>query len=41
MSDASREQHIAQALAQCAQEGGTKDTLRVPLRSAQGMLLKS
>lgn len=41
MTDASREQHIAQALSQYAQRGGTKDTLRVPLRSAQGMLLEA
>lgn len=38
MTVSSREQHIAQALAEYAGQRGTKDTLRVPLRG--GMLLE-
>lgn len=40
MTDANREQHISQALSQYKQQAGTRDTMRVPLRSNGGMLLE-
>jgi len=38
MTDANREQHIAQALAQYQQSSGARDTMRVPLRGKPTLL---
>lgn len=40
MTSVNRQQHIAEALNEYALRSGTKDTMRVPLRSGPGMLLE-